>query len=970
MYQISLLAAYIAGMVALFAPCCISYLFPAYLGNVFKERRAVLFMTFIYSLGIFAIMMPIVLGARALQTVFFNLHDQTYLFGGVFMLIVAGLSFLGIKLPMPHLSMKQDGQKNDVLSTFTLGIFSGITSACCAPVLIGVLALSSLSPTVIQSLGVGAFYVLGMVTPLYLASLFIHKRNILKNPVLKKVMWQINLGGKVYPIFVSNIIATVIFGVTGVLMLYLTSAGKLGMSMAESQATKSINNVAFGISEIANNIPGLDIIFALVGVYLMYRFIKGIFSMKDSDEQIVGKYICPMHSDVVSDKPGKCPKCGGMDLVLVKDTKKNMPTHHSHHNHENHDHSSMMQSPEAASEFLQRFFTVTILLVPLFIFSSVGLSILDYADFELRKYIQFGIATAIFYFGIVFFRHASHEIKFRQFGMMTLVSIAVGAGYLFSVAGTFIPAIETEFYLEIATLIWILLFGHFLEAKSSNAAGDALSEVAKLLPNNARLLVNGEINEVSIDELKEGDVVRILAGEKVPADGEIIKGSANFNEALVSGESKPVKRGKGDEVVAGGICIDGSVEVKLFKVGEDSTIGQIKKLISEARTTKPSVQRLADKAAKWLTFIALSVSITTLLVWALVIGETLVFAMTLAITVLVIACPHALGLAIPTVTTIATRLAVKNGIFIKDMAKLEVVKKADYVVFDKTGTLTKGEFGVTSIKAFRIPEEKVLQLAASLESHSSHVIGLAIVNHAKKRKIKLKKVEDVKNLAGKGIEGKISGKKYFIGKHKGSSVALLENGKVLGEIILSDEVKNESKKAVSALHSLGIKVAMLTGDSNEVAEKVAKELEIDEFFAEVMPENKYKHIKELQKKGDMVLMVGDGVNDAPALTQADVGVAIGAGTDVAVEAGDIVLTKSSPADVVSLIKLSRRVYYKMTQNLFWALGYNVLAIPAAAGLFVPIGIRLTPEIGAILMSLSSVIVVINAMTLRRINLSI
>lgn len=967
-YQISLIAAYIAGMVALFAPCCISYLFPAYLGNVFKERKDVLFMTFIYSLGIFTIMMPIVLGAKALQAVFFDLHDQTYLFGGIFMLFVAVISFIGIKLPMPHLALKQEGgQKNDVVSTFTLGIFSGITSACCAPVLVGVIALSSLSPTILQSLGVGAFYVLGMVTPLYLASLLIHKRNILKNPILKKVLTTIKIGKTTYPIFVSNIIAAAIFGITGVLMLWLTSIGKLGMTVAESQVTKQINNVAFKLSEVVNMIPGLDIIFAIIGVYLLYKFIKSALSMKvnNNDTNSDAKYMCPMHPDVVSDKPGKCHKCGGMDLVKVDKEEKMNPSHHAH-DHSNMDHSSMMATPEAASDFLKRFFIVTFLLVPLFGFSHLGMNLLGYSDFASRPYILLAIASIIFYFGLVFFEHAKHEIMAKSYGMMTLVSIAVGAGYIFSVASTFLPQLDAEFYIEITTLIWILLFGHYLEAKSSTAAGDALNEVAKLLPKQARVLHGSKEHMMNLEELEESMVVRVLAGEKVPADGEIIKGSSDFNESHITGESKPIGKVKGNEVLAGSICVDGSVDVKLMRVGDSSTIGQIKKLISEAGKTKPSAQKLADKAAKWLTFSAVGVSIVTVIVWLFLLNASLAFATTLAITVLVIACPHALGLAIPTVSTIATKLAVKNGLFIKDMSKLEIAKKASYIVFDKTGTLTKGNFVLTEINLLSIKsEEKLIEIAASIESHSSHVIGKSIVDYAKAKNIKIQKVSGIKNIAGKGIEGKIGKVKYFVGKHKDMSVAVLKGNEVLGEIIMADEIKPESKRAIKDLHNLNIKVAMLTGDSKSVAEEVSKKLDIDTTFAEVKPEDKYKKIKELQSEGHIVVMIGDGVNDAPALTQADVGVAIGAGTDVAVEAGDVVLVESNPKDVVSFIKLSKKVHRKMIQNLWWALGYNIVAIPAAAGLFIPIGFRLTPAMGAFLMSMSSVIVVINAMSLRK-----
>lgn len=959
-YQISLIAAYIAGMVALFAPCCISYLFPAYLGNIFKERKDVVFMTLIYSLGIFVTLMPIILGAKALQSLFFDLHDQTYLFGGVFMLVVAVLSFLGIKLPMPHIAM-QGTPKHDITSTFTLGVFSGITSACCAPVLVGVIALSSLSPTVIQSLGVGASYVLGMVTPLYVASLFVHKKNILKNPLLKKVLGVVTIGSRQYPIFVSNIIATAIFGITGVLMLYLTSVGKLGMSVAESQVTKSINQVAFQISDLVSTIPGLDLIFAIIGIYLLTRFVKTALSMNQKDQtSTTNQYTCPMHPDVVSDHPGKCPKCGGMELIRMGSKPK---MEHMHHHGS---HADMMASPEAAADFLHRFFIVTVLLVPLFIFKFLDLPIL-----------QFIVASVIFYFGFVFFEHARHEIMAKQYGMMTLVSIAISAGYLFSAASTFLPSLNAEFYLEIATLIWVLLFGHYLEAKSSAAAGNALSEVAKLLPQTARMLHGTMEHEVNVAELKPGDIVRVLAGEKIPADGVILKGFSDFNEAHITGESKPVKKSKGDAVVAGAICIDGSVDVKLTRVGESSTIGQIKSLIAEASQTKPSAQRLADRAASMLTFSAVTVAIITIVVWLLLLNATLAFALTLTITVLVIACPHALGLAIPTVSTIATKLAVKNGLFIKDLAKLEVAKKADYVVFDKTGTLTKGEFSVSA-------DKKVLQIAASLEAHSSHVIGKSIVSYAKSQKLKLKKVTAVKTIAGKGIEGKINGKKYFVGRFKVIPIAVLAGDKLLGEIVLADQIKPESKQAVADLHALGLKVAMLTGDSEEVAKSVAEKLEIDTYFAQILPEEKYKIIKYLQNPAkyrnsklfkklklkienstNIVVFVGDGVNDAPALTQANVGIAVASGTDVAVEAGDVVLTSSNPEDVVAFIKLSRKVYRKMIQNLFWALGYNVLAIPAAAGLFIPLGFRLTPALGALLMSGSSAIVVANALTLRK-----
>lgn len=695
-------------------------------------------------------------------------------------------------------------------------------------------------------------------------------------------------------------------------------------------------------------------------------------------------YTCPMHPEIRSDKPGKCPKCGGMDLVKKSSLDKGEAQH---------DHASMMASPEAAVDFLRRFFIVTALLVPLALFSEPAVKYLGIPDFALRSWLEFGIGTIIFYFGFIFFQHARHEIMARQYGMMTLVSLGVGAGYLFSAASTFIPAISTEFYLEISTLIWVLLFGHFLEAKSSTAAGDALAEVAKLLPKEAHLKTDNGIKEVEISSLKEGDIVIVKPGEKVPADGEILKGSGNFNESHITGESKPVEKIVGSQVVAGAINIDGSVEVRLMRVGESSTIGQIQNLIASAKQTKPSVQKLADRASKWLTFSALAVSITTLLVWSILIGQPFVFAATLAITVLVIACPHALGLAIPTVSTIATRLAVKNGVFIKDMAKIEIVKSADYVVFDKTGTLTKGEFGVTDVEVLEGIRETLLAVTGSIESQSSHVIGMAIVSYLKDKKVSFGEAANIKNLAGMGMEGTVKGKKYFVGNKRlmekknlitpgvnevmdqlaqggKTPVFVATEQKIIGILGLSDQIKEESRQAVEELHKLGVKVAMLTGDTKDAAAPIAKQLGIDMVFAEVLPEDKYKHIKELQNKGNIVVMAGDGVNDAPALTQANAGVAIGAGTDVAVEAGDIILTQSNPQHIVRLIILSRKVYRKMVENLFWAVGYNVLAIPAAAGLFIPFGFRLTPAVGALLMSMSSVIVVINAMTLRKARLTV
>ncbi len=666
---------------------------------------------------------------------------------------------------------------------------------------------------------------------------------------------------------------------------------------------------------------------------------------------------------------------------------------HPHHAHHHAGHHAPGMGHGSAEEFLRRFWIVTFLLIPLLFTNETVAGLMGIAPLPFSRWIGFGIATVIFGFSLVFFQHAWHEIRARRFGMMTLVSLAVGSGYLFSAASTFLPSLEVEFYLEIATLIWVLLFGHYLEARSGAAAGNALQEVAKLLPKKAHKLIDGKEVAVDIGALQEGDIVLVKPGEKIPADGRIMEGSANVDESLVSGESKPVEKQKGDEVVAGSICLDGALTVTLTRVGAHSTIGQIQTLIAEAQGTKPRSQRIADRASAVLTFVAALTALLTILVWTALLGKPFVFAITLAITVLVIACPHALGLAIPTVTTITTSLAVKNGVFIKNLAKIEVLRKADYVVFDKTGTLTKGSFEVHEVApAPGVSPEQLLAAAASIEAHSSHIIGHAIVREAQKRGVVLQEAAEVKNIAGKGITAVWGNTRYAAGNRalmedlglrldnaleqkarsfaaRGETIVYVADARqVLGVISLTDTIKPESYEAVKKLHELGVKVAMLTGDNEKVARGVAEALGIDTYFAEVLPQDKYTHIKSLQEKGNVVLMVGDGVNDAPALTQADVGIAIGAGTDVAVEAGDVVLTRNNPLDIVRLIKLARAVYRKMIQNLVWALGYNVVAIPAAAGAFAAWGIFLRPEVGALLMSLSTVIVVVNALTLRSIDL--
>jgi P-type Cu2+ transporter len=668
-----------------------------------------------------------------------------------------------------------------------------------------------------------------------------------------------------------------------------------------------------------------------------------------------------------------------------------------HHQGANHQHKAdtiaKHDTSGSAQDFMRRFIIVTILLVPLVLLMEPVTSRLGIEDVPARAYLQFAIATVIFSFARIFFVHAKHEFASRQFGMMTLVSIAVGSGYLFSAASTFLPSLDAEFYLEISTLIWVLLFGHFLEARSSAGAGDALKEVAKLLPKQAHKRDGDTFIDTDIEDLQAGDIVLIKPGEKVPADGVIIKGTTHLNESLITGESKPIEKNKHDRAIAGSINIDGAIEVQLDKVGKHSTVGQIKQLIATAGATKPRSQKIADRASRILTIAAVATALATLAIWTLIIGNTFVFALTLAITVLVIACPHALGLAIPTVTTIATQLAVKHGLFIKNLEKIETIKKVDYVILDKTGTLTKGQPEVTEMKIYNhseLQKEDILGIIKQVEEQSEHPLARAVVEHINKQSHRQDiTISSFKAEKGKGVRATaqnqqiIIGNQTFLTEHnitltsqqQEDARALQEQAKTvihvafgstyIASFAIADAIRDTAQATIQRIHNLGISTVMLTGDNMQTATAIASQLGIKEVFAEVLPEDKYEYVKKIQRRGGIVMMVGDGVNDAPALAGADVGVAIGAGTDVAAESADVVLTKSDPNDIPTLIVLSRLVYKKMVQNLVWALGYNIITIPAAAGAFAAFGFFLRPEIGAFLMSLSSVIVVINAMSLKK-----
>lgn len=665
--------------------------------------------------------------------------------------------------------------------------------------------------------------------------------------------------------------------------------------------------------------------------------------------------------------------------------------HHTHgHEHNDHD-KHAGHSPEM---FRDRFWLSTALTIPIVLYSHMVQDWLGFTvpEFTGSEWLPLILGTIVFFYGgIVFIKSAVGELKSKLPGMMTLISMAIIAAYAYSVATTFL--IEgTEFFWELATLIVVMLFGHWMEMRSVAGAQGALKELAKLLPDTAELLQGETTQHVPVSDLNLDDVIIIRPGAKIPVDGVVSEGESSVNESMITGESRPIQKSVNSEVIAGTVNGDGSLRVKVTKIGEDTALAGIMRLVAEAQASQSRAQILADRAAFYLTIIALVVGVVTLISW-IIAGAGLQFAMERTVTVLVIACPHALGLAVPLVTAISTSLGARHGLLVKQRMALEAARNIDVVLFDKTGTLTTGKQGVVDIMAADGKStNEVLNLIASLEASSEHSIAKAIVVYAHSQKIKLVPVSGFSALNGRGVTGKINGRTYFAGGPRmvdeqkaslpsdlqaravkadaeGKTIIYLFDSKaVLGAVTIADTIRSESKEAVAALRALGVRVAMLTGDSNGVAQWVAKQLKIEEYFAEVLPEHKVDRVKALQKDGSRVAMVGDGVNDAPALTQANVGIAIGAGTDVAIESAGIILVKDDPRDVVNIIRLSRATYAKMVQNLIWATGYNVVAIPLAAGLLAPWGIVLAPAVGAVFMSVSTVVVAFNAQLLRRLDL--
>ncbi len=603
------------------------------------------------------------------------------------------------------------------------------------------------------------------------------------------------------------------------------------------------------------------------------------------------------------------------------------------------------------------------------------------------------LGTAVFlYGGWPFLQGARHELRDRLPGMMTLIALAISVAFLFSLAVTLgYPGMPL--WEELATLVTIMLLGHWIEMRSISQAQGALAELAKLLPDTATR-VRGEgaderLEEVQVTELHEGDVVLVRPGARVPADGVVRNGHSTVNESMITGESRPVEKGPSDPVIAGSVNQSGSLRVEVTRVGERTVLAGIMRLVEQAQQSRSRAQALADRAAYWLTIVALGAGAITLVAW-LASGATSAFAVERLVTVLVIACPHALGLAVPLVIAISTTLGARNGLLVRDRRGLEEARLLNTVVFDKTGTLTLGEHRVVEVRSTGgLADIEALRLAAAVEQDAEHPVARAIVTSARERGLQVPHADQFEAIPGFGARAVVDGRALLVGgpnlltrqgarlhpelssftdqaatKAQGV-VYLLEGDRVLAGFAVADAIRPESVEAVRRLHQLGIEVAMLTGDSNVVAQAVARELAIDTVFAQVLPDQKAAKIEELRGQGKRVAMVGDGVNDAPALVTADVGIAIGAGTDVAVEAGDVILVRNDPRDVARIIALSRVSYRKMVQNLWWASGYNIIAIPLAAGVLARAGIILSPAIGAVLMSLSTVIVAVNAQLLRR-----
>ncbi|MDK8675468.1 heavy metal translocating P-type ATPase [Corynebacterium accolens] len=667
---------------------------------------------------------------------------------------------------------------------------------------------------------------------------------------------------------------------------------------------------------------------------------------------------------------------------------------HSHGDHHGHGHGH----GDHAAMFRSRFWWSLLLSVPVVIFSPMVADLLGYGvpEFTGSSWIPPVLGTIIFiYGGTPFLQGGWSELKSRQPGMMLLIAMAITVAFVASWVTTLgIGGFDLDFWWELALLVVIMLLGHWLEMRALGAASSALDALAELLPDEAEKIIDGQAHTVPVSELAVDDIVLVRAGARAPADGTIVEGSAEFDESMITGESRPVFRDKGERVVAGTVATDNTVRVQVEAIGGDTALGGIQSMVAEAQESSSRAQALADRAAALLFWFALIAALITAVVWAIIGSPS--DAVVRTVTVLVIACPHALGLAIPLVIAISTEQAAQSGVLIKERLALERMRTIDAVLFDKTGTLTEGAHAVTGVATVEdISEGQLLAVAAAAEADSEHPLARAIVkaaeDHAEASQEQLHST-DFSAAAGRGIKATVDGAEVLVGgpnmlrelelatpevfdaqveewSQRGAGVLhVVRDGQIIGALAVEDKVRPESRAAVQALQEQGVKVAMITGDATQVAEAVGEELGIDEVFAEVLPQDKDSKVTELQERGLAVAMVGDGVNDAPALARAEVGIAIGAGTDVAMESAEVVLASDDPRSVLSMISLSRASYRKMIQNLIWASGYNIIAVPLAAGVLAPIGVVLSPAAGAVLMSLSTIVVAFNAQLLRRIEL--
>ena len=699
-----------------------------------------------------------------------------------------------------------------------------------------------------------------------------------------------------------------------------------------------------------------------------------------------------MHPQILKDEPGKCPLCG-MNLIPLGGTTRPEKDEHSHH-HQNHGHHSESDSSAAGfdkhaghhtPDFLKRFWITLVLSVPVLLLSHMIQQWLGFTiAFQGDKYVLLVLGSIIyFYGGMPFFKGFLGEVKAGAIGMMTLVALAITVAYVYSVAVVFgLPGMD--FFWELATLIVIMLLGHWLEMRSQMAASKALQSLVALLPNDVTVEHNGSPVKIKLEQLKNGDTVIIRPGEKVAADGLIVEGSSYLNESMLTGESVPVRKESGGKVIAGSINGDGALKIKATGVGKDSYLNKVINLVQDAQAAKSNTQNLADKVAKWLTIVAIVVGVGTFAYWYITMGD-LAFALERMVTVMVTACPHALGVAIPLVVAISTTLSATNGLLIRNRTAFETTRKLSTIIFDKTGTLTKGSHTVQKIIPLteHYSENDLLQYAAAVQQNSEHHIAKGIMQTLSEKKLELWKSDSFRYMQGIGVTGIVNGKSvvaagpnYFVQNNKQVPAIpeeinqdaetvnfILIDDVPVGIVSLADTIREGAKEAIDQLRSMNIKSFLLTGDNEKVAAAVSKQLGMDGYLANVLPHHKQEKVKEFQDKGEIVAMTGDGVNDAPALAAADVGIAVGSGTDVAAETADIILVNSDPRDVVKMIDFGKKTYSKMIQNLVWAVGYNVVAIPLAAGVLYPTYV-LSPAMGAVLMSVSTIVVALNASLLK------